>query len=1001
MSKSQHQAALGMRSWLSNRELFWLAGLLAVIVLALGVLFVVFEQNELRASQIAQVEQYAKLLEHQTSADIATIETTAHSMSELVEAMADNYNPDQLGGLLADSVRGNPQLRSVSVLDQHGRVLASSTASNVDAKINLQLLGTLPNADSKSVLGPILSGRDLTDLKHRAPGALRLNVMPLLFHRDTAAGQSLTLVALVNADYFSAKHELLLDNPTLRMALVDYKGELLVATTNVVLELGSSLRHLSIFKDFLPTRESGHYIGLGLDGARVITSFRSTRQWPLLVLVEQSFDVAMSEAVALEKWTAGAVLTAWLMIVILTIFTSRSLRRHNTLIGQLQEANQAVFASDARNMAVLESSVDAVITIDGAGCIIAFNPAAERMFDRDRSDVLGKPMHDLVVPPHLRKAHQDGMKNYFATGHGAFLNRRVEIVAMRRDESIFPIELTIVPAHVNDEVFFTAHLRDISEQRKAAQERAAMLSQYRELAIDLERQKMALDQHAIVSITDANEAIIYANDKLVQISGFSREELIGRKYYEFRKQLNPVVYAEVRAALAAGKIWHGELVMRRRDGGSYWASSTSVPVPGHDGRPRQWINIETDISDLRQAEIALNQARSRETEIGNRIQQSLLAANPTQQMPGLWLTCYNQASKGIDGDFVDVIRIGEHCVDLLAGDVMGKGVPAALMGAATKLQFSRSIAELLAFSNRAGEPPQPAAIVASVHQAMTSHLQALDAFVTLVYLRIDTRRNVITWVGCGHEETSVIHGGTGGFRLLSNQHPPLGVLDSSEFTQEEVPLSIGDAVFVCSDGLTDAMRPDGERVGRDLLNVTVQQVLRDHSAPAAALHSLRRQVLYEGVQLNDDVTMVLIMRIPVQTHETRCELPIALDSLREFREFVAAQAFHAGLPEQDSAIFVVASVEVFTNIIRHAKGLLPGAPVELIVRATPQEFVLEVVHLGDAFTPPEEPKEADLSSFPEGGFGLTIIRSSCDRVEFLHHAGVNTVRMTRRMEPLS
>jgi len=60
-----------------------------------------------------------------------------------------------------------------------------------------------------------------------------------------------------------------------------------------------------------------------------------------------------------------------------------------------------------------------------------------------------------------------------------------------------------------------------------------------------------------------------------------------------------------------------------------------------------------------------------------------------------------------------------------------------------------------------------------------------------------------------------------------------------------------------------------------------------------------------------------------------------------------------------------------------------------------QELVFDIIHLGEAFTPPAETVEPDLSTFPEGGFGMTIIRSACSRVEFLHHEGVNTVRMTR------
>jgi len=550
--------------------------------------------------------------------------------------------------------------------------------------------------------------------------------------------------------------------------------------------------------------------------------------------------------------------------------------------------------------------------------------------------------------------------------------------------------------HVGRDLFFTATVRDISERKKIETEKATLLTQYRIVASDLERQKLALDEHAIVSIADAEERIIYANDKLVGISGFPREELIGKAHYLFRRDVPDPVYGELRASLAAGKVWHGELVKRRRDGGTYWVSNTTVPVPGEDGRIHHYITIETDVSELRRTEFALQESRRRELEIGSRIQQTLLAATPAQLQAKLWVSSYSEASRGVDGDFVDVIPLGAHIVDIIAGDVMGKGVPAALMGAATKLQFSRSIAELLAVANGANTPPQPSAIVSSVHRAMTAHLQELEAFVTLTYIRIDCARNTITWVGCGHEESLVIRG-SGETMALPNQHPPMGVLDGNVFTQDEVPLAPGDAVFLCSDGLTDAVRPDGARIGRERLNAGVRRVLRAHPSPSAALHTVRRKLLPTGVRLDDDVTMVLVKRPEATDTTSRRELPISLGSLRAVREFVRTQALDAGLPEDAAGLFEVAGVEVFTNIVRHARGLLTGAPVEIMARCEPEELVLEFFYLGEAYSPPAKVVETDFAAFPEGGFGLTIIRNASDALVYDHHDGVNSVRMTRRL----
>ncbi len=135
------------------------------------------------------------------------------------------------------------------------------------------------------------------------------------------------------------------------------------------------------------------------------------------------------------------------------------------------------------------------------------------------------------------------------------------------------------------------------------------------------------------------------------------------------------------------------------------------------------------------------------------------------------------------------------------------------------------------------------------------------------------------------------------------------------------------------------------------------------------------------------------MRPPIAGHEKRCEVPVAFASLSRYREFVMTQTLRAGLSEQDAGLFTVASVEVFTNIVRHAKGLLAGARVELIADCASTEFVLKVIHSGKAFRPCEKVGVTQLDAFPESGIGMTIIRSACDGVEYVHHKGVNTVRM--------
>lgn len=129
--------------------------------------------------------------------------------------------------------------------------------------------------------------------------------------------------------------------------------------------------------------------------------------------------------------------------------------------------------------------------------------------------------------------------------------------------------------------------------------------------------------------------------------------------------------------------------------------------------------------------------------------------------------------------------------------------------------------------------------------------------------------------------------------------------------------------------------------------------------------------------------------------DTVCELLPVLASLQAVRGFVEVHAQQAGLAEADCGLLSVAVAEVFTNIVRHARGMPAHATVRLSALCTASVLVLQVQHPGDAFTPPQRHEDTDFAAFPEGGFGLTIIHKACDRVEYLHHQGINTVRLHR------
>ena len=127
---------------------------------------------------------------------------------------------------------------------------------------------------------------------------------------------------------------------------------------------------------------------------------------------------------------------------------------------------------------------------------------------------------------------------------------------------------------------------------------------------DLNNQKFALDQHAIVSITDLNGTIIYANERFCTISGYARDELIGANHRLVCSGFHGAdFFATLWATISKGKVWNGELKNRRKDGSYYWVASTIVPLTGADGLPQQYIGIRTDITASKELEQSLQEAK--------------------------------------------------------------------------------------------------------------------------------------------------------------------------------------------------------------------------------------------------------------------------------------------------------------------------------------------------------------------------------------------------------
>ncbi|RYZ62516.1 MAG: PAS domain S-box protein, partial [Proteobacteria bacterium] len=148
---------------------------------------------------------------------------------------------------------------------------------------------------------------------------------------------------------------------------------------------------------------------------------------------------------------------------------------NNTLLGFLtviditerKQAEAELQASQGLLSGIINSALDAIITIDGENRIIEFNPAAEQIFGYRRSEVIGRSLSDTIIPTGFQADVNDGLTRYFEIGLGRVLNQRLELTATRADGTQFPVELSATSISQDGKIVYAGFLRDITERKRA------------------------------------------------------------------------------------------------------------------------------------------------------------------------------------------------------------------------------------------------------------------------------------------------------------------------------------------------------------------------------------------------------------------------------------------------------------------------------------------------------------------------------------------------------
>lgn len=258
-----------------------------------------------------------------------------------------------------------------------------------------------------------------------------------------------------------------------------------------------------------------------------------------------------------------------------------------------QRAEQEARTSEVQMRAVMDSTLNAVIVVDATGKITDWNARAETVFGWQRTEALGRDLTETIIPARHQAAHQRGMKHYLATGAGPVLNRVMELSALRRDGSEFPVELFISPLKTGATTMFCGFITDLTA-RKEAERNLRESQNLLQTVID--------NSPAVIYVKDLPGRYLLVNRLFYDIFQLTRQNVIGKTDYDLFHPKDAAAFRAMDNRVVTAQRALTEEETAPLDDGLHTYVSVKCPLRDETGKVYAVLGVSTDITASKHAQ---------------------------------------------------------------------------------------------------------------------------------------------------------------------------------------------------------------------------------------------------------------------------------------------------------------------------------------------------------------------------------------------------------------